>query len=152
MALAGMTQEETNVENRNHCKRIAEEVEAYANGEIYRCPECGECFNEDMSPSDDDNCVCPGCKETVSIHDLEQQTLYDYFSDCLDIEYRVSGRGADDLRSVCIMIACGGPNIYIDTATKQVELYWWTDRANYPLSYSVCNEIDDWADEYWRCM
>lgn len=150
MALAGMTQEETYIENRNRCKRIAEDIEAYANGLIYRCPECDEIL--ELPENVGDKYCCPHCKTVSAIDDLERQSLYDYFSDCLDIEYRVSGRGSDDYRSVCIMVACGGPNIYVDTASKQVELYWWTDRASYPLSYSACDEIDEWAEEYWRCI
>jgi hypothetical protein len=50
------------------------------------------------------------------------------------------------------MIACGGPNIYIDTAEKAVLLYWWTDRARYYLSSDVVDQVDDWAREYWDCI
>ena len=151
MALANMTQKETNKENREHCKRIANDLEAYANGLVYRCPECGECFENESGSYDDETGIyhlpC-GCETT---DEPEQQTLYDYFSDCFDIEYRVSGRDADDLRSVRIMVACGGPNIYIDTETKNVELYWWGDRASYPIAYDVIDEIEAWASELWGC-
>lgn len=154
MALAGMTQEQTNQENREHCKRIAEEVEAYASGEYYKCPECGELIQFDdldeleHDTTDGGTCyVLPcGCETT---DEPEQMSLYDCFADCYDIEYRC---GSDrEYRSVRIMVACGGPNIYIDTASKRVELYWWTDRADYPLSYTAVEAIDEWAEEYWRC-
>lgn len=137
-------------ENREHCRRIAQDVEDYAEGRVYRCPDC----NEIITLPDDvgDKYRCPDCGTVYEIDEMEPQSLYDYFEDCLDIEFRVSGRSRDALRSVQIMVACGGPNIYIDTATKQVELYWWTDRANYPISYSACDEIDDWAAEFWGCM
>lgn len=143
-------QAKTDRENREHCKRIAEDLEDYASGNVYRCPDCGEILT---LPDDvGDKYRCPDCGTVNDVDDLEQQSLYDYFEDCLDIEFRVSGRDRDALRSVQIMVAYGGPNIYIDTATKQVELYWWTDRASYPISYDACNEVDAWASEYWGCM
>ena len=150
MALANMTQEETNLENRNHCKRIAEELEEYVNGEFYRCPECGERCNVEESENENGDtvykCSC-GC---VTEYEPEQLGLYDWAEDILDIEYRC---GSDkELRSVQIMVTCGGPNIYVDTATKSVELYWWGDRASYPISYDAAAELDAWAEEYWRCL
>lgn len=149
MALANMTQEQTNKENRNHCKRIAETLEEYVNGLIYKCPECGGHCNVEEDENENGEtiykCSC-GC---VSEYEPEQMTLYDYLEDIFDIEYRISGRG--EYRSVQIMVACGGPNIYIDTASKQVELYWWTDRADYPISYDAAAALDEWAEEYYNC-
>lgn len=150
MALANMTQEETNIKNRNHCKRIAEELEEYVNGEIYRCPECGEHCNVEEEENENGEtvykCSC-GC---VSEYEPEQMGLYDWAEDILDIEYRC---GSDrSLRSVCVMVTCGGPNIYVDTATKQVELYWLGDRASYPISYDAAAALDEWAEEYWNCL
>lgn len=143
-------QEKTDRENREHCQRIAQGVEDYAEGRVYRCPECGGILT---LPDDvGDKYRCPDCETVSDVDDLEEQSLYDYFSDCLDVEYRVSGRAHDAFRSVCIMVACGGPNIYIDTASRAVELYWWTDRASYPLSHDVCDAIDDWASEMWACL
>ena len=149
MALANMTQEQTNEENRNHCKRIAETLEEYVNGDIYKCPECGDHCN--MEEDENENgetiykCSC-GC---VSEYEPEQMTLYDYLEDVLDIEYRIGSDGC--FRSVQIMVTCGGPNIYIDTATKQVELYWCCDRADYPISYDAADALDVWAEEYYNC-
>ncbi len=150
MALANMTQEETNQHNRNHCKSIAETLEEYVNGEVFRCPECGEhCSMEEVENENGDTvykCSC-GC---ISEYEPEQMSVWDWAEDILDIEYRVDSY--KELRSVQIMVAFGGPNIYVDTATKSVELYWWGDRASYPISYDAAAALDDWADEYWRCM
>lgn len=149
MALANMTQEQTNKENRNHCKRIAETLEEYVNGLIYKCPECGGHCNVEEDENENGEtiykCSC-GC---VSEYEPEQMTLYDYLEDIFDVEYRISGRG--EYRSVQIMVACGGPNIYIDTASKQIELYWWCDRADYPISYAAVNALDEWAEELYNC-
>lgn len=148
-------QEKTDRENWEHCKRIAEELEAYANGNVYKCPECGETYLfDDIEESEhgdgaENLYFCPGCKKELEENDLEQLSLYDFFADVYDIEYR---RGSDrEYRSVKIMVACGGPNIYIDTARRAVLLYWWTDRAEYPLLSSTCEAVDKWAEEYWNC-
>lgn len=149
MALANMTQEQTNKENRNHCKRIAETLEEYVNGDIYKCPECGEHCNIEETENENGEiiykCSC-GCETE---YEPEQMTLYDYLDDIFDIEYRISGRG--EYRSVQIMVACGGPNIYINTASKQVELYWWRDRADYPISFDTVDALDEWAEELYNC-
>lgn len=149
MALANMTQTETDRENREHCKRIAEELEAYAEGRIYKCPHCGEIYDNDEAEETEDGHKCPHCGEEIEDGDAEQQSLYDYFDDVYDIEYRISGSG--EYRSVALMVACGGPNIYIDTGNRQVELYWWGDRANYPIHYDTVDEIDAWAEELYTC-
>lgn len=138
-------------ENRAHCKHIALELDAYVNGEVKRCPECGEIHRRDWDDVGD-AFKCPNCGDVASVDDWEWLGVYDFLADVYNIEYRTSGRGADDLRSVCVMVACGGPNIYIDTESKNVELYWWSDRAWYPLSSDAVNAVDEWADELWRYM
>lgn len=134
-------------ENREHCKHIAEEIEAYTGGLIHHCPECGE---EIQLPENvGDKFKCYHCGEVSDIDDLEQLSIWDYLNDVFDIEYRI---GSDkELRSVQIMVACGGPNIYIDTATRAVELYWWTERASYPISIDAAEEINWWAMELYQC-
>ena len=140
-------QEAQDRENWETCKHIAEEVEAYAEGRIYKCPECGAVH--DLTGFDGDAYKCPECE---TVHDpfyLEQLGLWDYMDDVLDIEYRVSGRM--ELRSVQVMVSCGGPNIYIDTGARAVQLFWWFDKAEYPLDYDACAEIDEWAEQLFEC-
>jgi hypothetical protein len=48
------------------------------------------------------------------------------------------------------MIACGGPNIYVDTASKAVELYWWGDRASYLLLSDTVDAIDECFSELFN--
>lgn len=148
ITIPGAKQKERNAaeENRQHCKHIAKSVEAYANGEFFRCPECGEEYHapENMG----DKFKCPHCGEVIKFNDLEFLGIWDYMSDILDIEYRC---GSDrEYRSCKIMVTCGGPNIYIDTASAMVKLYWWTEYAEYPLSYEARDAIDEWAEEYWN--
>lgn len=136
-------------ENREHCKYIAEQVEAYYNGDVYKCPECGEVFTSfEAIDLDNDEIRCPYCECNSIEYDFEQLGLWDYFNDYYNLEYRIES-DRRTVRSVQIMVACGGPNIYIDTASKAVELYWWSDRADYPLSYEVCNAINEMFQELW---
>ena len=135
-------------ENRDHCRRIAKELEQYAAGNVYKCPDCGEyiTLRDDF---DGDKYKCPDCGTVHEIEYLEQQTMWDYLEDYLDIEYRISS-DRETVRSVQICVAWGGPSIYLDTETKNVELYWWGDRASYPMSYDVCDALDEWAQELWE--
>lgn len=133
-------------ENNNHCKKIAEDLADYASGRVYTCPECGETIT---APEDAEKYRCK-CGFVGDLDEYEQQSMYDYFEDCLDIEYRCSSD--KEYRSVQIMVACGGPNIYVDTASRKVELYWWMDCADYPLSYDTVEAVDDWATDYWGCL
>ncbi len=138
-------------ENRAHCKHIALELDAYVNGEVKRCPDCGEIHRRDWGDVGD-AFKCPNCGEVASVDDWEWLGVHDFLADCFDVEYRVSGRARDALRSVRVMVACGGPNIYLDTASKDVELYWWTESARYPLSYEAAAALDEWAEEMWCCL
>ena len=132
-------------ENFETCKRIALELEEYYNGNIYRCPECGEMF----SSTEETPTTCPSCHHIEEEeYGFDQCSLYDYFDDVLDIEYRIGYN--KEYRSVKILIAFGGPNIYIDTATKHVELYWWGDDASFRIDTDVCGEIDNIFEEYYN--
>jgi hypothetical protein len=76
-------------------------------------------------------------------------SAYDYLSDILDIEYYLSSD-----RETClgarILVAFGGPNIWIDTRKGLVEGYWWGDSC--VMSYYVdAMNIDDTVIELWSC-
>lgn len=78
----------------------------------------------------------------------DYEALIEYFDDALDIEYRV---GADrQYRSVRIMVACGGPNIFIDTKTGCVELYWGTDHTSWTIRMDVVDSIDSLFSEHYE--
>lgn len=145
-------------ENRNHCKSIAEDIDMYVNGDGYKCPECGSVHPfDEYETSEHENeggwtCYnCPNCGAEIEETELEAISIYDYFcdNDAYDIEYRIGSNR--EYRSVCVMVACGGPNIYIDTASKLVRLHWWTEYADYPLSYEAVNEIDNYFEELFNC-
>lgn len=150
-AIAETAQQKTDRENWEHCKSIALKLDRIAEGSAYKCPHCGEIifWSDDQYYDDEATYTCPECGETFDECDLEPVSLYDYFSDVYDIEYRI---GSDrQFRSVRLMVACGGPNIYIDTASGNVELYWWTDRASYALSSDTIDAINAEFEEIYAC-
>lgn len=130
-------------ENYETVKAIADGLDMIIRGDMYVCPECGELIDSYVESEDADgwtiyNCNC-GC---VTDTQPEQAIMSDFCMcmDPYDIEYRIGGAG--EYRSVRILIACGGPNIYIDSASGTVELYWWTEHASYGLSADVIVDID----------
>ena len=52
-------------------------------------------------------------------------SAFDYLQDVLDIEYIINSK--KEYLGARILVAFGGPNIWINTRTKQVEGYWWGD-------------------------
>ena len=137
-------------ENIRHCKAIARDVDAFASGDVRTCPECGEMIYRDDWNYVGDVFRCPECGHVDDTDNYEMKTIWDYLNDVYNVEFRVDS--SKELRSVQIMVACGGPNIYLDTASRDVELYWWTERARWPLSSDAVEALDDWAEEYWGCL
>lgn len=52
----------------------------------------------------------------------------DYLDDALDIEYIIAS-DRETVLGARILVAYGGPNIWIDTRKQIVELFWWGDYA-----------------------
>jgi hypothetical protein len=59
--------------------------------------------------------------------DDEDSNAYDYLQDALDIEYIMSSRG--EYLGARVLVAFGGPNIWVNTRTHTVEGHWWGDSA-----------------------
>lgn len=133
-------------EGRERCKRIAEEIDAYADGNMYRCPECGEVV--EMPDDVGDKFKCYHCKEVAEVDQYEQLSIYDYMDDILDIDFTVNRYKEYTSCSICI--GCGGPNIYIDTADAYIKLYWGSTRERYPIRYETRDQIDEWAEDYYN--
>jgi len=77
-----------------------------------------------------------------------QFSAFDYLSDVLDIEYIVNSK--KEYLGARILVAFGGPNIWINTRTKQVEGYWWGDSSI--LSYeNDAMDLDSALSELYNC-
>lgn len=71
---------------------------------------------------------------------------WDYLENALDIEYVSSSRGG--YLGARILVAYGGPSIWINTRNRQVEGYWWT--LNYSAGYFEDQlGLDDCLEQYF---
>lgn len=133
-------------DNTAHCIDIANELDAFASSDMIRCPECGEIISLPYEEGEGVELDC-GCKVDIDdLDDLDEVNMYDYFEDHMyDIEYTIGGDF--DYRGARVMIACGGPNIYINTNNKRVELYWWGDTAYAALSDRAVDAIDAYFED-----
>ena len=74
------------------------------------------------------------------------ENLWDYITDSYGLEYTKTLQG--DFRGCRLVIALGGPNIYIDTRENRLEGYWGGTKFYKDFdSWEVCNEIDDIVEE-----
>ena len=85
--------------------------------------------------------------ELATADDLE--ALYDYINEALDFEFRVDLQ--KNYRSARIAITLGGPNVFIDTRSGCVELYWGNDKAEWHLSQDADDTIDNILREFYGC-
>lgn len=140
-------------ENFETCRQIADDLYKIAKGSAFRCPECGEIITEENTTYDEihDVMTCPHCSAEFNSDDVDPFGILDYFTGALDIEYHSRGRGADDYAGVRIMVAFGGPNIYVDTKRGCVELFWWNEYARCDLWNETRYAIDEIFEEFWRC-
>lgn len=82
-----------------------------------------------------------------NVVDVMSQSGFYYLYNILDIEYRV---GSDrEYRSAEILVAFGGPDIWIDTKSNMVKGAWWGDYAEYPFEDNI--GLDDACQELFNC-
>ena len=73
---------------------------------------------------------------------------YDYLEDVLDIQYIISSD--KKYLGARVLVAFGGPNIWINTQTKTVEGYWWNDTCH--ISYPIDSlGLDEYLEELYLC-
>jgi len=72
------------------------------------------------------------------------EDIFDYLAQSfLDITYTVSGDGR--LLGAEVLVAFGGPTIYINTMRGAVEGFWGTERLS--MSYNDTIGLEDWIIE-----
>lgn len=74
------------------------------------------------------------------------KSAYDYLEDALDINYIVSSRG--DYKGAEVLVAFGGPNIWIYTREQAVKGYWWGDKAE--AHYTDNIGLDEALEEIYQ--
>lgn len=134
-------------ENREYAQRIAQEVESYYRGHLRRCP-CCEAIVERDDWDDLDVFTCPHCDDLDDVDSWEALTLHDYLEDVLDITYIVQS-DRQTLDGAKFYVTLGGPSVWLDTCSRSVELRWGGRSASWGLTWEVCEELDEIAQEYW---
>jgi len=124
---------------REHCEMIAKQIQT---GEFDRyCEFCGhDAFDIDDATGQE---TCAKCKE-----EAQPKSAMDYLSDVLDIQYIVSGKR--EYLGARVLVAFGGPNIWIDTQKQIVEGHWWNDSAKVSYSHDGM-DLDGALSELWNC-
>lgn len=118
-----------NNENKRHCEAIAEELKSIYDGEWLADEYESEQFGVEVG---------------------EPLGFWEYFQDVLNIDYVVAS-DRETLRGVRLLVAYGGPNIYVNTWENRVELYWWGESAEAWLPSEVSEAITDVFQELWHC-
>ena len=88
-----------------------------------RCESCTEC-GADLG----DSSVCPECEA----HNYDRLSGFDYLADVLDINWILDSNR--EFKGARILVAFGGPNIWIDTDKQTVEGSWWGE--SFTASYT----------------
>ena len=140
--------------NKKMVQAIVEDMKKYASGDYF-------IYNGELFPIDElDFYKLDGCTyhegvyimpdgEKIADDEIEIATISDYFDDYYDIDYVV---GSDKKYKACrVLVAFGGPNIYINTWEKQVQLFWWSDTATADIPYELCEQIDDFFKMLYEC-
>lgn len=108
----------------------ADELEALGNGGLWLDSD-GDVYIAD-EPKDEDD---------------EQATVYDVLEDVYSVKFIVDGeREYEDVR---LMVACGGPTIWLNTETMNIELYWGGDEMCLPMDYDAVSEIRAYGESLY---
>ena len=141
---------------------IVEDMKKYASGGYFM-------YDGDLYPIDTDEfCKKEGCTirqekvydeihifyvmpdgEAIFEGDVEIADIGDYFDDFYDIDYVI---GSDKHYKACrVLVAYGGPDIYVDTWLQQVLLSWWGKHAEAYIPDDLCEQIDDFFKAIYEC-
>ena len=90
--------------------------------------------------------MCKDIAESISSPG-DGDTAHDWMEDTYNIRYLVD----HDKQYLGAKILCagGGPTIWVDTWTKEVEGYWGGDRVNVPFADNL--GLDDYCEEMYGC-
>lgn len=124
---------------KEHVLSIVKDIE---NGyETECCPECGT----DTIWAEDEYYKECECGTDVN----KTMRGWDYIKDAMDTNYIVNS--SNEYLGSRLLVAFGGPNIWIDTHKQTVEGHWWGDSftASY---YRDEMDIDNASEELFGCI
>ena len=104
-----------------------------------QCESCTEC-GADLGKSS----FCPECEAS----NPDTLSGFDYIAGVLDVDWILDSNR--EFKGARLLVAFGGPNIWIDTAKQTVEGHWWGD--SYTASYSHDEMgVEDACEELFNC-
>lgn len=83
--------------------------------------------------------VCSLLEDLETVYN--EGDLYEWLSGVLDIEYTKSLNGT--FIGCNISVALGGPSIYVNTVSGDIEGHWGSDFARVPIPDDIRYEIDE---------
>ena len=86
-------------------------------------------------------------KEEFGRLEKRTESAGDWMEGTYDIRYYVDSR--KEYLGAEIMVAGGGPTIWVNTYTKYVEGYWGGDRVNVPFIDEL--DLDGYCEEMYGC-
>lgn len=85
----------------------------------------------------------------VENEDGEVKTFWDYIAEeALDYTYTINSDRS--YRACRLLITFGGPNVYIDTLEKEIQLYWGGEKETEWLPTEIADEIDTVMEEMFN--
>ena len=94
-----------------------------------------------------DSITNPEMKEDGDTGEKYRETAHEWMEDVYDIRYYVD---CNKRYLGCeLMVAGGGPTIWVNTYTKEVEGYWGGDKVLEPFIDNL--DLDDYNEEMYGC-
>ena len=94
-----------------------------------------------------DSITNPEMREDNDTGEKYRETAHEWMEDVYDIRYYVD---RDKRYLGCeLMVAGGGPTIWVNTYTQQVEGYWGGDKVLEPFIDNL--GLDDYCEEMYGC-
>ena len=87
-----------------------------------------------------------------AVDGTEESPMMDFLEGVLDWEWIIAS-DKETLLGARLLVAFGGPNIWIDTRKGLVEGYWWGSSAfaSFDTDTDNARELADYLDMIWDC-
>lgn len=93
-------------------------------------------------------CIAEGYYEDLVVNECEDFVEY-FEGQILDINYVVDSECK--YKAVILLVAWGGPNIYVDTYKGSVDGYWWGTTSSWRMRSELIKVLDDYFEEFYEC-
>ena len=85
------------------------------------------------------------CKHIAETISTPLEDVHEWMNDVYDIEWITSQDHS--YKAARLLVAGGGPNIWVNTQTRTVDGYWWGDTCKYPFEDNL--GLDEYLEEIY---